>query len=54
MGFKLTPDVTTALLKGIGAGLPTEYVDVFTAEIPDRIAELLRRLDQPAEAPAKR
>jgi hypothetical protein len=38
------------LFNGVGVGLRTQYSDVLRGEIPDRIAELLGRLDQPTGA----
>jgi hypothetical protein len=39
-----------AALTAIGAELRTLYSDVLREPIPDRMAELLRQLDQPAES----
>jgi hypothetical protein len=50
MERELSPDDMKALVKGIGLGLRTQHADVFTGEIPERIAELSRQLDQPATA----
>jgi hypothetical protein len=35
---------------GIGAELRTLHSDLLRKEIPDRMAELIKRLDQPGEA----
>ena len=43
-----------AVRTGIGAALRTLHCDVLREEVPDRIAELLRQLDQPTEKPAPR
>jgi Anti-sigma factor NepR len=42
----LSPADLRAMRRGIGAELRTLYSDVLREEIPDRIAELLRQLDQ--------
>jgi hypothetical protein len=33
---------------GVGAGLRTLHSDVLREEVPDRMAELLRQLDEPS------
>jgi hypothetical protein len=49
-----TDEVAPADLKavriGIGAALRTLHSDVLREEVPDRIAELMRQLDQPTES----
>ncbi len=42
----LSPADLRAVRTGIGAALRTLYSDVLREKIPDRIAELLRQLDQ--------
>jgi hypothetical protein len=44
-GFDLKP-----VRAGIGAALRTLHSDVLREEVPDRIAELLKRLDQQKDA----
>jgi hypothetical protein len=39
-----------AVRTGIGAALRTLYSDVLRDEVPDRVAELLRQLDQEKDA----
>ena len=41
-----------AVRTGIGAELRTLHSDVLREEVPDRMAELLKQLDQPRERPA--
>jgi hypothetical protein len=46
MARDLAPADMKAVLTGIGGALRTHYSDVLRQEIPDRIAELLKQLDQ--------
>jgi hypothetical protein len=46
----LAPADLRAVRTAIGAELRRLYSDVLREEIPDRMAELLKRLDQPKEA----
>jgi anti-sigma factor NepR-like protein len=46
----LAPDDLRAVRTAIGAELRRLYSDVAREEIPDRMAELLKRLDQLKEA----
>jgi hypothetical protein len=46
----LAPADLRAVRTAIGGELRRLYSDVLREEIPDRIRELLRRLDQPKEA----
>jgi hypothetical protein len=39
-----------AVRTGIGAAIRTIHSDVLREKVPDRIAELLRQLDQPEDA----
>jgi Anti-sigma factor NepR len=45
-----TPKEMKALVDGIGTGLRTQHCDVLCGEIPDRIAQLLRQLDEATAA----
>jgi hypothetical protein len=42
----LAPADLRAVRRGVGAALRTLYSDILHEEVPDRIAELLRQLDQ--------
>jgi len=44
--FRRTPADLKAMCTGIGTALRALHSDVLRGELPDRIAELLRRLDQ--------
>jgi hypothetical protein len=44
---ELTPADLKAALSGIGARLRMLYCDVIQEDIPDRMAELQRQLDEP-------
>jgi hypothetical protein len=44
---ELTPADLKAVLSGMGAGLRTLHSDLLDKDIPDRMAELLRQLDEP-------
>jgi hypothetical protein len=46
---ELTSADLNAVLSGIGAGLRMLHSDVLKEDIPDRMAELLRQLDEPAQ-----
>jgi hypothetical protein len=46
----LTPANLKALFRGVGVGLRTQHSDLLRGDIPDRITELLNRLDQPTES----
>jgi hypothetical protein len=47
---KRAPADLKAACTGIGAALRTLHSDVLREEVPDRMAELLRQLDQPTES----
>jgi len=44
-----TPADLKAVLSGTGAGVRMLHSDVLKEDIPDRMAELLRQLDEPAQ-----
>jgi Anti-sigma factor NepR len=46
MARNLAPAELRAVRRGVGAALRTLYSDVLHEEIPNRVAELLRQLDQ--------
>ena len=46
---ELTSADSKAVLSGIGAGLRMLHSDVLQEDIPDRMAELLRQLDEPTQ-----
>jgi Anti-sigma factor NepR len=48
-GFDLEADLK-AVRTGLGAALRTLHSDVLRDEVPDRVAELLRQLDQQEDA----
>jgi hypothetical protein len=47
---EVAPADLKAVRTGIGAALRTLHSDVLHEPLPDRIAELLRQLDQPPES----
>jgi hypothetical protein len=46
----LAPANLEALFSGVGVGLQAQHSDLLCGDIPDRITELLNRLDQPTES----
>jgi hypothetical protein len=50
MERRLAPDNLEALFSGVGVGLQAQHSDLLCGDIPDRITELLNRLDQPTQS----